>query len=281
MVALVVTGSLAWRLSGGTLFTVATPSMCPDLCVGTLVLDRPLAGPLEPGAVVSFRPPGTSTVYTHRVARVLRDGALRTEGDATHLLDPWTVPRRRVIGVVVASVAGLGWLWRSTPWVAAVWASTLLFRGWVRPEERGDVDTVGAALAVAVPALVMRPFLRSAVVAWRARGDSVVMTVVNTGLVPVRYRAAGAAATRPVAPGDLRSLHALAGHGAAVSVHVSPALGPLGWAATAFVVLLPLLALAVRALAGRVAGGAAPIGIVRACRGWAPRVATARYRGRP
>jgi hypothetical protein len=102
--------------------------MCPDLCVGTLVLDRPLTGPVRPGMVVTFSPPGTPTVYTHPVVRVLPDGSARTAGDALGMLDPWTVPRARVIGRVVANVRGLGWLWRSLPSMAAALACLRLGR---------------------------------------------------------------------------------------------------------------------------------------------------------
>ena len=44
LIAIAVLGSIAWRFTGGSLFTIATPSMCPDLCVGTLVFDRPAVG---------------------------------------------------------------------------------------------------------------------------------------------------------------------------------------------------------------------------------------------
>jgi len=265
-VALVVGTSAVWRLSGGTMFTIATPSMCPALCVGSLVLDRPLSGPVLVGAVITFRPPGSSTVYTHRVAEVLPGGALRTRGDAVGRLDPWTVPRHRVIGVAVASVAGLGWLWRATPLMAGALAVALVARRWVDVRDRVDVDVAGMTLAVALPTLVLRPFVRLAVIAARSRlRGGLVMRVVNTGLFPVRYRTAGSATSGVVAAGHLRTLVAH-GHGGPVALHAAPSLPLWGWAATVGVVLLPLVALAIR----RPVGATAPRRPARATKGLHP-----------
>jgi hypothetical protein len=250
-VAVVVGASIGWRLSGGSLFTIATPSMCPDLCVGTLVLDRPHPGPLAPGLVVTFRPPGTRTVYTHRVARVLPDGAVLTRGDAIGRADPWTVPRSRVIGVVVANVRGLGWLWRSVPWMAAVLAIALVVRRWVDPDRRPGIDTVGATLALALPTLLLRPFIRTAVVALRPRpAGGIVMRVVNTGLLALRYGITGAGVAGPVAPGHLVTVATTRSHGTAIALHAVASLPTLGWAAVIAIVLSPVLGLAVRLVTG-------------------------------
>jgi hypothetical protein len=245
-VTLVVGASIGWRLAGGGVLTIATPSMCPALCVGTLVLDRPLSGPVVAGDVVTFRPPGIATVYTHRVAEVMPGGALKTRGDAVGRLDPWTVPRNRVIGVVVASVRGLGWLWRATPLVAAAVAVTFVARRWVDERDRADVDVAGATLAAVLPTLVFRPFVRTAVIAVRAvRRGRFVMGVVNTGLFSVRYRTAGTRASGVVAPGHLATVVAPA-HGGPITLHAAPSLPLWGWVATVVVVLMPLIGLAIR-----------------------------------
>ena len=153
-----ILGSLAWRLSGGGEYTIATASMCPDLCVGTLVLDRPLVGPARPGMVVTFRPPGTTTVYTHRIVKVLPDGSFKTAGDALGKVDPWTVPRERVIGRVVAHVRGMGWLWQCLPEMTAALACYLVARRSVRRWVRPHTDVLfGAAVLAAVPTLTMKP----------------------------------------------------------------------------------------------------------------------------
>ena len=43
-VSLAVAAVLGWNLSGGRFLIMETPSMCPNVCVGSLVADRPLEG---------------------------------------------------------------------------------------------------------------------------------------------------------------------------------------------------------------------------------------------
>ncbi|MGH9046047.1 MAG: S26 family signal peptidase, partial [Acidimicrobiales bacterium] len=183
--ALAILASLGWRLSGGAIYTIATPSMCPDLCVGTLVLDQPLHGPVEAGMVVSFRPPGVTTVYTHRVVRVLPSGAFKTAGDALGTTDPWTVPRSNVIGRVVSNVRGLGWLWRCLPAMTAALACFLVVRRSISNRLRSQWDLLAVTLIIVVPVVVMRPLLRVAVISWHpGPAGSLVLKVANVGLLP-------------------------------------------------------------------------------------------------
>jgi signal peptidase len=44
---------------------------------------------LRPGDVITYTPPGHATRVTHRIASI-RDGVMRTRGDANAALDPWT-----------------------------------------------------------------------------------------------------------------------------------------------------------------------------------------------
>jgi signal peptidase I len=206
-----VLASLVWRLSGGGAFTIATASMCPDMCVGTLVLDRPLVGRAKPGMVVTFRPPGTTTVYTHRIVKVLADGSFETAGDALKKVDPWTVPPDRVIGRVVAHLPGAGWLWRCLPEMTAALACYLVARRSMRRFVRHHTDVLFLAVMFAVPVLTMRPLLRTSVIAAGHRGATVVVRVANAGLLPARFTVSGGT----VAP------HVPAGHLATLVTHAS------------------------------------------------------------
>ncbi len=203
LVALGVVASVGWRFTGGSLFTIATPSMCPDLCVGTLVLDQPVHGPVHVGEVVTFRPPGTTTVYTHRVVEVRAGGSFKTAGDALGTVDPWTVPPKNVIGHVVFNVRGLGWLWRSLPWMAAALACMVIARRSIPIRYRKQGDLLFTTLLVVAPILVMRPLIRASVIAWHVSHGAVVMTVVNDGLLPAQFRVTGAATVSHVVPGQI------------------------------------------------------------------------------
>jgi signal peptidase I len=236
-------GSIGWRLSGGSLFTIATPSMCPDLCVGTLVLDRPLAGPVQVGQVVTFHPPGTSTVFTHRVVKVLADGSFKTAGDALGTTDPWTVPRSNVIGRVVDHVRGLGWLWRCLPWMAAALACILVARRSMPNRIRQPLDLLFATMLVVVPVLVMRPLLRASVVSWhRIRGGTIVMTVVNDGLLPAQFRVTVGPTVSHVAPGHLVTLVGSPPASGSVTVGQAASFYGWEWAVVVVLVLLPMIA---------------------------------------
>jgi hypothetical protein len=245
LVALSVIGSVGWRLAGGSMFSIATPSMCPDLCVGTLVFDQPLHGPPHVGEVVTFRPPGTTKVYTHRVVEVLAGGAFKTAGDAVGRVDPWTVPPSNVVGHVVGNVRGAGWLWRSLPWMAAALACALFLRRAVAERLRTQADILFVTLLLVVPVLVFRPLVRAAVISWFERHDgSVVMTVINVGLLPVRFQATGGRAVDAVPPGHIVTVLASRGPGGSVSMREVVALSPLQWAVAAGIVLLPVAGLA-------------------------------------
>jgi len=248
-VGLAMVASIGWRMSGGSLYTIATPSMCPDLCVGTLVFDQPLVGPVLRGMVVTFRPPGTTTVFTHRVVRVLADGSFKTAGDALRTVDPWTVPRDRVVARVVSNVRGLGWLWRVLPSITAVLALYLLGRRSIRATLRPQVDLLFVTLLAVVPVLLLRPLLRASMVSWHStRGGPFVMQVANVGLLPARYAVTGGVPIDQVAPGQIVTLRALPAPGGGVSLRALVSLSGWQWALAGLVVLLPIIVFVAKAL---------------------------------
>lgn len=93
VVVLAVGAALAWRLPGGRLLVMATPSMCPAVCVGSLVADQPLNGALHTGELISFHAPGSMEIYTHKVSAILRNGMIQTRGIANPTHDPWLITR--------------------------------------------------------------------------------------------------------------------------------------------------------------------------------------------
>lgn len=89
-------------------FVVRTGSMAPAIPAGDLVIDRPLSGNLRAGDVITFQVSPTELV-THRVTSTGPEG-IRTKGDANTDPDVWTVPKRRIVGVVDAHVPNAGYL---------------------------------------------------------------------------------------------------------------------------------------------------------------------------
>jgi hypothetical protein len=251
-VALAMVASIGWRMSGGSLYMIATPSMCPDLCVGTLVFDRPLVGPVQDGMVVTFRPPGTTTVFTHRVVRLLADGSFKTAGDALGKVDPWTVPRGRVVAKVVFAVRTLGWIWRSLTPITAVLALYLLGRRSMRSWPRKQFDLLFVTLLVVIPVLAERPLVRASLISWHSTpGGPFVMQVANVGLLPVRYAVTGGAPTDRVAAAEIVTLHALPGPGGRVALRVSASMPGWQWAVAGLIVLLPMITFLAEALRAR------------------------------
>ena len=74
VVAIAIAAAFAWRLAGGQLYVMGTPSMCPSVCVGSLIGDRVLTGPLHVGElIISTRPAAKSCTPT-KYLRSFRTG---------------------------------------------------------------------------------------------------------------------------------------------------------------------------------------------------------------
>lgn len=241
VVACCILASLGWKLAGGSIYEIPTASMCPDLCVGTLVVDSPVTGPVHRGEVVTFRAPGTETLYTHRVVEVLSDGSFKTAGDARGTVDPWTVPPGNVVGHVVLSVRGLGWVWPVLPWLAAGLALVLVVRMGMSEATRRDWDRLFLTALLIVPILVLHPLVRDELVSLQANKDGHVHVVIaNTGLLPTKF-SAGQDPPVVIPPSHLVQVRSPASPRAPLIVHQSVALSWWEWAILVLVVLSPMI----------------------------------------
>jgi signal peptidase I len=190
IIVVAVLSSTGWQLSGGALYSVATTSMCSHMCVGELLLDRPLVGKVHVGEVVTFTPPGLTMVYSHRVVKVLANGSFKTKGDATKLVDPWTVYPSQVEGVVVASIWGAGWLSKALPFLALGMLAILFLRRRIPVLIRREWDRLFATLIVLVPVWMLKPLIRGVLISSvTARKGVGRVGVVNTGLLPAQFKA--------------------------------------------------------------------------------------------
>lgn len=101
------------RLIGFQIFTVQTPSMEPKYSVGSVIYVKNVApDDLQIGDVITFRTQG-GNVVTHRIVEVFGSGSgrsFRTQGDANNVADGGSVSAENVIGKVVFSIPGLGYV---------------------------------------------------------------------------------------------------------------------------------------------------------------------------
>ena len=116
VVVVAALGAFAWQATGGRILMMSTQSMCPETCVGALVVDRAASGPYRVGEMISFNPPGSTAVYTHRIISV-DHGVLRTKGDANLAADPWTLTGANVVGRTWFTLWGAGWLYKILPFL--------------------------------------------------------------------------------------------------------------------------------------------------------------------
>jgi hypothetical protein len=218
--------------------------MCPEVCVGSLVLDRPLApgALLHKGETVTFIPPGFNVEYTHRVAKVFSNGTFETKGDAATIVDPWVVTPSDLKGVTVATVWGLGWLSSSLPFLAVGMALILLFRRSIDVRVRRAYDRLLAVILVIVPIWVIKPLIRATVIQTTALKNGMErLTIVNTGLLPSQFRALEGQFKDFVASGQRIDLVGRIQSSGQVAVSQFVSFHWEGWAIVAVVVASPLL----------------------------------------
>jgi signal peptidase I len=243
-VLLSAAGIFGWDLSGGRLMTTTTPSMCPAVCVGSLVAVRPLEGPVHPGELVAFRPPGQRAVFTHRVVAVEADGSFTTKGDAEASPDPWLVAPSDVVGRVAFTLFGLGWWLRALPLLAVGAFSLLVARRVYRWRDRRAFERLFGVTVLAAVLPAERPLLSGQVIAVEADPGHpgwLKGLFVNTGLLPASPRVAAAGGPPSVvSPSHLVWTRGPADAGSTIRVHLAAALPGWAWAVMALIVAAPL-----------------------------------------
>lgn len=191
-----VFGSVAavagWNLSGGRLLVMTTPSMCPAVCVGALVADRPLHGSVHVGELITFHPPDSPfETYTHEVARVLSDGSIQTRGIANPKPDPWLITRSDIVGRGVFTVWELGWVLKALPFLAVGVLFWVMARPWSGGWARRSWDRLWMTVLTVLPLWILHPLVRVSVISndlEPGRDHLVRDTAVNVGILPVSVR---------------------------------------------------------------------------------------------
>lgn len=190
--AVLLAAAALFLTSGGRMFVVETPSMGQAAPVGTLVLDLPAkVADLHVGDIVSFRVSAApTTTYTHRIIDIDTAGGIHTRGDVNGATDPWTLTQENIVGTPALLLPHVGWLFRAVPLLLIgtllIWVLTSPFSDRVT---RGSLRVAGGALTTSYAAFVLKPFVNVTTITNTAHPDSVVATVVSSGIFPVRIQA--------------------------------------------------------------------------------------------
>jgi len=187
-----VVGAGAFRATGGRWMMVTTPSMGPAAPVGTLILTRPVGiRDTRVGDIIAFHPPTEPReTFTHRVVTVEPDGGLRTRGDINGATDPWVVHSTDLIGEVAFRGWGLGWLVKALPVLLLGYLTLWGYTHWYsKPWRRAPARMFGGSLLWSLTAVLLKPFVGMTVVASTVVTGVAQVTVVSTGLLPIRVQA--------------------------------------------------------------------------------------------
>jgi signal peptidase I len=222
-----------------------TPSMCPTVCVGSLVADRPLHGSVHVGEMITFHPPSSrSETYTHRISRIFPNGMIQTKGAANPSPDPWLITRSDVVGQVVFTVWGLGWVLKALPLLAVGVLAWVVVRPGITPASRRSWDRMWMVALTVVPLGMLRPLVRGGIISTssdKAHPHWLTASLRNTGLLAAKFRATGGPAAPPVRSAGLGQVSGPAGRGGYLMVHQALSLTWWGWAIMALIVASPLL----------------------------------------
>lgn len=242
VIVLAIVASASWRLFVGTDYVISSPSMCPRICVGALVLDEAPGSHFHVGEVISFVPPGLTHLYTHRIVDVYANGTLATKGDAANIVDPWRIAPSMVRGREVAAFPALGWLDLALPFLALALTVILVVRRTFATAHRREWDRLFVSLMVVVPIWLLKPLVRGLVIATTTLRPGVSqMVVVNTGLLSAQFRVPGGQVASFVAPGHRVTLSGTVHHAQPLGLIETASFHWWGWSLVYLFVLSPLI----------------------------------------
>jgi signal peptidase I len=238
-----VLATAGWMVSGGRLLDVTTPSMCPTVCVGSLVAVHPYSGPLAAGELVTFVPPGQTQMFTHRIAKILPNGSFTTKGDAESSPDPWIITRAEMVGKVNFALAGVGWWLRALPLVAVGTFLLLMVRRTVKARHRRSFERLFGAGIVTIALLVLKPLVRGQLV--QATLDPhhqgwIKGLIVNEGLLPAQFHVVKGQVLHRLSPSKLHFVSGPRTDKGYMIIHQWASLPWWGWGIVLALVLSPM-----------------------------------------
>jgi len=177
--------AFVWRLMGGEIYLMTTGSMSPVTPVWSLILDTAPTH-LRLGDTITFHPPGTTAIYTHRIAAVLPGHHYRTEGVAIGQFDPWILTPKNIMGKTAYQFWGLGYYWKILPFMAIGTGLLAMAYPYIKNHPRNKIFVgLWGTVLVVVPLMVLRPLISAQIIRETPlphRNLSVYLT--STGLAP-------------------------------------------------------------------------------------------------
>jgi hypothetical protein len=210
--------------------------------VGTLLLTRPTSvRSVEVGDIVTFHPPNSTLVYSHRV--IARSAAgLRTRGDVNAMPDPWTLTDSNLIGKVQARWWAAGWVLRGAPLLLLGLAVIWLISVFLAPALRSPVRVMGAAVSASVVGFVLHPWIGLQRLSSSISGHAVAINLVSTGILPVRAAAQHGSRSTDLVNGQVGTVRVgLTGNQASYNITGDPHFSLWWWVVVVLVCLSPLV----------------------------------------
>ncbi len=236
----------AWMLGGGRMLVMRTPSMGTSAPTGSMVLTRQLGSErLHRGMLIAFRVPNTGEVYMHRIAQIEPSGLIRTRGDLDSANDGWVLTRSAIVGVPVMIVPVLGWLLLAAPWAIGVLVLGFGVARLLPRRMRAPLRSVSVGGAIALPLLILRPFVRVSLVSAGQSHGRFFAHLVNGGLMPLNVALRSTHAF--LAPGHAVTITAAAAGKALAHLSAHPALSTGTWTLLGLFALVPALSAGVSA----------------------------------
>lgn len=239
----VAAGLIGWRVEGGSWVRVQTASMGTQAPVGTLLwIEKVPFDRLRAGDLITFRPDGSSSTYSHLVDSVNDDGTVSTRGRITGV-DPWRIRPDQVVGRAAMVWPGVGWLVLAAPALLGGAAIVGLLVSALRDRSlRLPVAVLGGAVVLTVTVVTYRPLVGAEQISFTTRDGRATATYVGTGLLPVRLSAPDAVSV-VLASGEVGSV-TTAGEGvgsdqARFAVDLGPAVPMWWWVALVLACLAP------------------------------------------
>ena len=230
----------AWMLGGGRMLVMRTPSMGTTAPTGSMVLTRKLGSEqLHRGMLIAFRVPNTGEVYMHRIARIEPSGLIRTRGDLDSADDGWVLTRSAIVGVPVMIVPVLGWLLLAAPWAIGVLVVGFGVARLLPRRLRAPLRSATVGGAIALPLLILRPFVRVSLVSAGQSHGQFFAHLVNGGLMPLNVALRSTHAL--LAPGHAVTITAAAAGKTLAHLTAHPALSVGDWTLFALFALVPAL----------------------------------------
>ena len=236
----------AWMLGGGRMLVMRTPSMGTSAPTGSMVLTRQLGSErLHRGMLIAFHVPNTGEVYMHRIAQIEPSGLIRTRGDLDSADDGWVLTRSAIVGVPVMIVPVLGWLLLAAPWAIGVLVVGFGVARVLPRRMRAPLRSASVGGAIALPLLILRPFVRVSLVSAGQSHGRFFAHLVNGGLMPLNVALRSTHAL--LAPGHAVTITAAAAGKALAHLSARPTLSTGDWTLLALFALVPALSAGVSA----------------------------------